>query len=174
MLYARKITEDGWFGKEQLDADSVSELGTTNHELSVWKISDISDDNLVDNIALALALTKSKVEEFYIVFLDPEKLKEVHKWAVEFIPQDGNTRYSIMKGEHTNFIVPTFWEQGVLAIYINEKIQDEHNYIYYDAAKIKKMAYDAMKGGKLLADDIKNDGAWKKAIKEMEEIYGKL
>lgn len=36
------------------------------------------------------------------------------------------------------------------------------------------MAYDAMKGGKLLADDIKNDGAWKKAIKEMEEIYGKL
>lgn len=174
MLYARKITEDGWFGKEQLDADSVSELGTTNHELSVWKISDISDNKLVDNIALALALTKSKIEEFYMVFLDPEKLKEVNKWVVEFIPQDGNTRYSFMKGEHTNFVVPTFWEQGYLAIYINEMIQDECNYIYYDAAKIKKMAYDAMKEGTLLADDIKKDGAWKNAIKEMEAIYGKL
>ena len=84
MLYARKITEDGWFGKEQLDADSVSELGTTNHELSVWKISDISDDKLVDNIALALALTKSKIEEFYMFFLDPEKLKEVNMLFTSF------------------------------------------------------------------------------------------
>ena len=36
------------------------------------------------------------------------------------------------------------------------------------------MAYDAMKEGMLLADDIKKDGAWKNAIKEMEAIYGKL
>ena len=83
MLYARKITEDGWFGKDNLDADSVSELGTTNHELSVWKISDMSDSSLVDNVALALALTKSKVEEFYMIFLNPSEIKKSSKWIVE-------------------------------------------------------------------------------------------
>ena len=54
MLYARKITEDGWFGKDKLDADSVSELGTTNHELSVWKISDVSNSELVDSIGIVV------------------------------------------------------------------------------------------------------------------------
>ena len=48
MLYARKISEDGWFGKEALDADSVSELGTKNHELSVWKVSDAKNNVGVD------------------------------------------------------------------------------------------------------------------------------
>ena len=36
------------------------------------------------------------------------------------------------------------------------------------------MAYDAVRAGKLTMDDIKNDGSWKKAIKEMEAIYGKI
>ena len=120
MLYARKITEDGWFGKDNLDADSVSELGTTNHELSVWKISDMSDSSLVDNVALALALTKSKVEEFYMIFLNPSEIKKSSKWIVETAEQEGDTRYSNMKGEHVNFIVPSFWEQGYLAEYIHK------------------------------------------------------
>lgn len=107
MLYARKITEDGWFGKDKLDADSVSELGTTNHELSVWKISDVSNSELVDSIALALALTRSKVEEFYMILLNPSEIKKSCKWIVSIAEQDGDTRYSSMKGEHVNFIVGT-------------------------------------------------------------------
>lgn len=60
-----------------------------------------------------------------------------------------------MKGEHVNFIVPSFWEQGYLAEYIHKLIQDEQNYLYYDAAKLKKMAYDAIKDGKLTREEIK-------------------
>lgn len=174
MLYACKITEDGWFGKDKLDADSVSELGTTNHELSVWKISDVSNSELVDSIALALALTRSKVEEFYMILLNPSEIKKSCKWIVSIAEQDGDTRYSSMKGEHVNFIVSSFWEQGYLAEYIHKLIQNDENYLYYDVAKLKKMAYDAVRAGKLTMDDIKNDGSWKKAIKEMEAIYGKI
>jgi hypothetical protein len=36
------------------------------------------------------------------------------------------------------------------------------------------MAYDAIKDGKLTREEIKNDGSWKRAIKEMEEIYGEI
>ena len=173
MRYARRITEDGWFGREKLDADSISELGTTNHELSVWKISDETDSILIDNIALAIALTRSKVEEFYMVLIDVNDIKEITKWSIETIPQDGNTRYSYMKGEHTNFVVMSLWEQGFLSEYIHDKIKDEENYRYYDAAKLKKMAYDAVKNGKLSIEEIK-DSPWKKAVKEMEGIYGQI
>lgn len=173
MLYVRKITEDGWFGRDKLDADSISELGTTNHELSVWKISDETDSSLVDNIALAIALTRSKVEEFYMVFLNLNDIKKITKWNVETIPQEGDTRYSCMKGEHTNFVVPSLWEQGYLAEYIHDQIKDDRNYRYYDAAKLKKLAYDAIKNGKLTFDEIR-DSSWNKAFKEMERIYGQV
>lgn len=45
MVYARKINEDSWFGKDSLDSDSISELITTNHELSVWKVEDLSNED---------------------------------------------------------------------------------------------------------------------------------
>lgn len=174
MLYARKISEDGWFGKEALDADSVSELGTKNHELSVWKVSDAKNNVDVDRVALALALTLGKISEFYMVLLDPYDLQSRYKWAVAFAPQDGDTRYKKMKGEHTNFVLDTFWEQGYLSEYIHQLIDDPNNYRYYDANSIKKMVYDALKAGDVEWEDIKFDGAWKKAIKEMEEVYGSL
>lgn len=109
-----------------------------------------------------------------MIFLNPSEIKKSSKWIVETAEQEGDTRYSNMKGEHVNFIVPSFWEQGYLAEYIHKLIQDEQNYLYYDAAKLKKMAYDAIKDGKLTREEIKNDGSWKRAIKEMEEIYGEI
>ena len=174
MFYARKITEDGWFGKGNLDADSISELGTSNHELSVWKIPDISDSNNVDKVALALALTRSKVEEFYMVFLNTLDLEKSARWIVATTQQDGETRYSRMKKAHANFIVPTFWKQGYLGEYIHKLIEDEQNYRYYDAAKLKELVYNAIKSGELVKDEIKNDGSWKRAVTEMENLYGKI
>jgi hypothetical protein len=70
MVYARKINEDSWFGKDSLDSDSISELFTTNHELSVWKVEDLSNEDKLNDIALALALSRDAVDEFYVVFID--------------------------------------------------------------------------------------------------------
>lgn len=68
MVYARKISEDSWFDKSVLDADSLSELSTNNHELSVWKVTDVTSQDQINDIALALALSRDAVDEFYIVF----------------------------------------------------------------------------------------------------------
>lgn len=173
MLYARKITEDGWFGKDDLDADSISELTIDNHELSVWKINDASNSVDVDKIALALAMINHKVEEFYMVLLDPAGIEEKYKWAVAFSPQDGDTHYSQAKGEHTNFVVESFWEIGYLSEYIHGLLSDEHNYRYYDVITLKQMAYDAAKAGHLTKKDV--DGTnWKKVIKELEIEQGSI
>lgn len=172
MLYARRISEDGWFGRIDLDADSISELCTTNHQLSVWKIADANNIVDVDRIALALALTKSKIDEFYMVLLNPSDLELKYSWAVAFAPQEGATRYKQLQNEHTNFVVETFWEQGYLAEYIHKLLENEQNYRYYDANSLKKMIYTAVKNGDVMWDDIKKDGPWKNAVLEMEKELG--
>jgi hypothetical protein len=174
MLYARKISEDGWFYKDDnLDADSISELNVKGHGLSVWKVLNASNKIDVDKIGLALAMINPKVEEFYMVLIDPANLASDYKWAIAFIPQPGATRYSNMKDEHTNFEVKSMWELGFLTEHIHKLIQDEKNYRYYNVSDLKKMAYDAAKNGNLTKKDV--DGCqWKTAIKEMEKMYGEL
>ena len=165
MLYARKITEDGWFGTNDLDADSISELNVDDHCLSVWKIKDASDKLDVDKIALALAMINYKVEEFYMVLLDPAGIEEKYKWALAYTPQPGDTHYSLVKDEHTNFVVESFWEIGFLSEYIHGLLNDERNYRYYNVIKLRQMAYDAAKEGRLTKKDVKGT-QWQAAIKD--------
>lgn len=172
MLYIRKISEDGWFGKDELDADSVSELGTTDHDLSVWEITNTTGNSNIDEVALALAMTRDKVEEMYVVFLDTTDINAKYNWAVGLNPEEGNTRYSKMKSCHTNFVVGSFWEQGYLAEYIHALIDDTRNYRYYNVDDLKKLAYDAAKRGDLSASEL--NSPWKKAVKEMSVIYGSV
>lgn len=171
MLYARKITEDGWFGTDDLDADSISELNVDNHGLSVWKISDASNTVDVDKIALALAMINHKVEEFYMVLLDPADIEKKYKWILAFSPQPGDTHYSQVKDEHINFVVESFWELGFLSEYIHELLGDPQNYRYYDVITLRQMAYEAAKEGRLSKKDVK-DTQWKNAIKELEREQG--
>lgn len=173
MLYARKITEDGWFGTDDLDADSISELNVDNHGLSVWKIQDASDKLDVDKIALALAMINHKVEEFYMVLLDPAGIEARYKWALAYTPQPGDTHYSQVKDEHTNFVVESFWEIGYLSEYIHDLLDDVKNYRYYDVIRLRQMAYDAAKEGRLTKKDV-NGTQWKTAIKELELEKGAI
>ena len=170
MLYIRKISEDGWFGKDELDSDSVSELGTSGHDLSVWEVTTSNGSSNLDDVALALAMTRSNVEEMYIVFLDTSEIKSKYQWAVGLHPEDGDTKYSHMRGAHTNFVLCSFWEQGYLAEHIHKLIGNSKNYKYYNPDDLKKLAYFAAKSGNLKADDLNRP--WKSAVKEMIEIYG--
>ena len=173
MLYARKITEDGWFGTDDLDADSISELNVDNHGLSVWKIQDASNTVDVDKIALALAMINHKVEEFYMVLLDPAGIEAKYKWALAFSPQPGNTHYSQAKDEHTNCVVESFWELGYLSEYIHDLLNDPRNYRYYDVITLRQMCYDAAKERRITKSDVK-DTNWKKVIKELEKEQGEI
>lgn len=172
MLCIRKISEDGWFNKPELDSDSISELGTVGHNLSVWEITNEKGKTNLDDVALALAMTRSKAEELYIVFLDTQIIDKEYKWAVSLNPEDGDTIYTKMKGCHTNFVVGSFWEQGYLAEYIHALIDDTKNYKYYNPEEIKKLAYQAAKKGDLKKEELTKH--WKTAIREIEQIYGEI
>lgn len=169
MVYARKITEDSWFYKPALDSDAISELGTSDHELSVWKVEDITDTNCLNNIALALALSRDAVDELYMVFIDPQKIKSEYKWEVELRDQEGRTGYESMKDEHTNFLLFTYWHQGFLAEHINKLIQNAANYRYYDVSTLVDLLKEAVDNGNIDRGVIKKRfGKWNQKLKELE------
>lgn len=175
MLYARKINSCSWFISEYDDSDSISELNTTEHTLSVWKVPD--DKSNIDDIALALALTRTKVDELYIVFMNLDQIEQKYKWKVELVPQIGESKYEAMCSEHTNFKIETLWEQGDLAHYIHTLIHDEElqNYTYYSVPRLIDLLWNAIKNNKIEKDSFKSKGGeWWSKIKELQKIRGQL
>ena len=172
MLYARKINDNAWFVGPSLDSDAVSELGTSEHTLSVWQLSD--DKHNLDDIALALALTRDKVDEMFIVFLDIDFIKSEYKWDMELVPQEGDTHYTAMRNQHTNFKIETFWEQGFLAEHIKKLLSDVNNYVYYDVPTLEMLLYNAVKNGLISRTEINMIGRWNKSLKKLEDQLGKL
>lgn len=169
MLFIRKIKESSWFdGQKPLDSDSVSDINTTNHELSVWKVAD--DKSNLDNIILALALTRNETYGFYFVYINDEKLAEEYKWEVPICEQDGNTAYQAMKGEHKNLILNNIWDQGFLAEHIYNLLQNEKNYGYYDEPKLLSLLSRAIIDGRITEDELKNNnmGKWLRAYKNQK------
>lgn len=154
MLYIRKIKENSWFqGNKSLDSDSISDLSTFNHELSVWEVA--NDKSNLDNIILALALTRNDTSGIYVVFINNEEIKDKYKWDIRIEDQDGNTAFDAMKGDHKNFMLYSFWDQGFLAEHIHNLIQDEANYIYYDEPQLISLLSKAINDGKISQNDLK-------------------
>lgn len=169
MLYARKITEDSWFAKPALDSDAISELATKNHELSVWKLDNFSNSQKIDDLALALALSRNAVDEFYLVFIDPENLATEYDWHMETSDEDGETGFEEMKSEHTNFMLFSIWDQGFLAEHIHNLIQDSNNYRYYDVSTLVILLSKAVNSNRVNRELLKKKyGKWNKKLIEFE------
>lgn len=171
MVYARKINEDSWFGKNSLDSDSISELITTNHELSVWKVEDLSNEDKLNDIALALALSRDAVDEFYVVFIDLDKINAEYNWNVELHDEDGLTGFEEIKEEHTNLVLLDLWHLGFLAEYIHNIIEDCTNYKFYDVTTLVDLLDIAVKNGRIDREVIKKKyGKWNKKLKDLEHL----
>ena len=72
-----------------------------------------------------------------------------------------------------SYVVESFWEIGYLSEYIHDLLDDEKNYRYYDVIRLRQMAYDAAKEGRLTKKDV-NGTQWKTAIKELELEKGAI
>lgn len=123
MYYLRKISEQTWFAKPALDSDAISELSTIDHDLSVWKFSGNSiNSEEIDNLALALAMTRSKIEELYIVKIDLSKIQKMYKWTVALHEELGLSYFDRMNNKHTNLILEDFCIKGFLQSLSRKKL----------------------------------------------------
>lgn len=143
MYYLRRIDETKWEGRPNLDAVSVSDLCTTDNDISVWEVYNQEKD--LNTIALSLAMTKNRIKDMVVVILDSENLERL---GLQMNPQPGDSRFVEMNEFHNNIKVPTFWELGYLSEYNHDLVSNE-KYVYFAEDELKDFLYDVAKTGKL-------------------------
>ena len=170
MYYLRKIEIKRWNGRPDGDSDSVSDLVTSNHELSVWEVDE--DLSNLSDMALATALTKDKLEELCFVLLRREEIEAQYGWNVPLEAQDGVTGFDSQKQRHKNFMLHTISDMGQLASYIHAIIKSE------DMDRIKviseqdllKMLAKKFRSGEIDENKLKvKFGKWRKEANKLIE-----
>lgn len=169
MVYMRKIDIDAWDDKPLDDSDSISDLGTKKHELSVWKVKD--DHSNIDEIALALAMTRNETKGFMIVLLNPDEIEKQTGFQIKIEDQAGQSLYLSKNSEHKNFMLYTIDDMRRLAIYIHTIVdnKDLTRVRYYDEQKLTGILRVKFESGELKKDDLEAKGQWKKKYKEYEK-----
>ena len=172
MLYLRKYAPELWDEKCELDAVSISYLKTNDNDISVWQVA--NDESNIGDIALAIALTRDRIQDFYAVVLKDE---DIFTKELQMNPLPGETKYENLRNEHNNIKVPTFWEIGYLAEYMHKQMSNDDNVKYFTERFLKEQLYQAVKNNKISQEDIRDKKEYKKikqALEEMESLYGKI
>lgn len=174
MVYLRALNPDAWFGvvdqtRDALDSDVVSDLSTQNHELSVWEVDD--DLNNIDDVVLAMALTRDQIRDLTLVILSPDAMSKSKKfnYDIDIQSQPGLTAFASMANNHKNFMIRSIWEMGFLAEYIAEIISSdfEKNCTIYNTQDIIRLLNNRIDNGVLDEVFLKKNkaGSWVKAAK---------
>ena len=172
MLYLRKIKTEAWQNKSPRDSDSISDLGTTNHELSVWEVSD--KDNLME-IALAFAMTQSKISDFVAVLLDPDEIENKVGLKLTILDNPGQTLYKAKTFYHKDFILENVDHMIKLAEYIHDIIGSENADLVkpFNVIDLKNELERIVKNGEIKIEDFEDDknkgGQWGKAVKAINK-----
>lgn len=167
MLYLRKIEESLWFGKELHDSISISDLKTTDNDISVWK--DDGTPELITKLALTFSLTMGRITDLWCVDI-PDNLLE----KFSFHPVPSSTIYTSMQNLHTNIVVPTLYEMGDLAEIIYNLIK-EGNQIYISEYELKECFYNAIIADEITIDfNDKRFRSFRKPLAEIEKVKGKI
>lgn len=166
MVYLRKIEELAWIGKSADDSDSISDIGTTNHELSVWKVKDDLSD--LDDMALALAMTRDSTLGIMVVLLDPSAIESQTGFKVSIEDQEGLSLYLAKNNSHKNFMLYTLSDMGCMASYIHSLIDTGQvaSFRYYDENQLRNLAEVKFRSGEFTEDTVKSKGKWKKLYKD--------
>lgn len=122
MQYLRIIDPNRWRNKKFYDSDTIADLATTEHGISVWQVDD-NNSNLED-VLLAMSMRRSKFEPFYYIVL---KDTDIKKMGLSFNKELGETRYIQMKENHRNIELFNLCDLIKMSRYIMRRLKKEEN-----------------------------------------------
>lgn len=169
MYYFRRINPDAWENRPADDADSISDLGTINHELSVWEVQeDLSD--LLD-MALAYAMTRDKREGLTYALLNPDEIERQQNWKVEIQSQASDTLYTKKKDHHKNFMLHNLNDMGRMALHINSLVASENKERvgYIDEITLENHLKTKIASNEITEAEISLKGRWKKVLNDYKK-----
>lgn len=149
MIYIRRIEETRWRNPRFYDSDIISDLSTTEHELSVW--SYYEDDIESKNKALlAMAMTRESFKEYFYVELTEKEIQSLH---FKINDKVGSTRFVKYNNLHRNIEVQSLFGLALFARIIKRKINrrelylldsEEEEVLFREYASPQEMDFDAL------------------------------
>lgn len=162
-MLVRKINPQLWGDDEISNADAISSLATIDNELSVWQISDSSE---LDDIVLALALSRDRITEMYVTWIDENELYSHYK--ITFNNKEGETKFKIVQNKHRNLENLTFWELGYIAEHIQKQVSLEC-IEYFSEQKIEELMCQAITENRLDRESVNSYKHLRNVIKKYEQ-----
>ena len=126
MVYIRSIDELRWRNPHYYDSDIISDISTTDHEISVWSYIECDEDSR-NKAILALAMRRSHFSDFFYVEISDREIEKLHFGLNE---KPGDTYFVKYKNLHRNIEICTVVGLLKLARVIKKKInKTEANYV---------------------------------------------
>lgn len=163
MVYIRKIEELRWRNPHFYDSDIISDLLTSEHDLSVWCYEDGNED-AKNKALLAMIMSRNEFKDFFYVELTDREIKRCN-FSLNF--KEGSTQFSKYKNLHRNIEVKTVLGLTTLAWVLKRKISrgefqhmepDEERNLFMNYADPSEMSFDELiwKGYKKLYKEKNN------------------
>lgn len=163
MVYIRKIEELRWRNPHFYDSDIISDLVTSEHDLSVWCYEEGNEDAR-NKALLAMIMSRSEFKDFFYVELTD---RELSRCNFSFNSKEGSTQFSKYKNLHRNIEVKTVLGLATLAWVLKRKISkgelwhmeaDEEKNLFKNYATPSEMSLDELiwKGYKTLFKEKNN------------------
>ena len=151
MVYIRKIDEVRWRNPSFYDSDIISDLTTSEHDLSVWCYKD-GNEEAKKKALLAMIMSRSGFKDFFYVELTDKDLNSCH---FSLNHKEGSTQFVKYKNLHRNIEVKTVFGLTTLAWVLKRKIikgelghmePDEEVDLFKSYATPSEMSLDALIG----------------------------
>ncbi len=118
MVYIRKIEELRWRNPHFYDSDIISDLVTSEHDLSVWCYEEGNEDAR-NKALLAMIMSRSEFKDFFYVELTD---RELERCNFSLNSKEGSTQFAKYKNLHRNIEVKTVLGLTTLAWVLKRKI----------------------------------------------------
>lgn len=149
MVYIRKIDEMRWRNPHFYDSDVVSDLITSEHDLSVWCYEEGNED-AKNKALLAMIMSRSEFKDiFYVELTD----NDINHCNFKINCKEGNTQFGKYKKLHRNIEVKTVLGLTTLAWVVKRKIAkgglqlieaDEGKTLFKSYAVPSEMSFDEL------------------------------
>lgn len=155
-LIVRKIERGKWMQNDILSGADVSAdaitncMKTRNNSLSVWEVS---REDQVDDVVLALASQSEHIETMDVVVLDRTTLINS---GLQLQATDSPTPIKELSQIHRDIVQLTYTSLGVLARITVDAMRNKTNH-RYTKGKIKNLIDNAIAAGRLKKEALKED-----------------
>lgn len=167
----RKIERNKWscFSEQYLQNNIISSHPITNdlkvdrnNGLSLWEV-DISNPTSIDNIALAIASTRSNLKNLDLLILNKSSLDEK---GLVMKPTPGNSVFVRLNESHVDLTVIDISDIEKISREMFEIVDDKEYCIRYTENKLIRLFIDKIQAGEISLDNLE-ESISKKIKKKM-------